>query len=348
MPLRSLMSGGSFAVPVYSGVLTAGSISTITDDTKYNAWPSVIRLANNDLLVSYTKGDSHHADNTGKAVVKKSTDSGATWGSEVTIYDDPSLWTSVLSVAQISTGRVFATLFRDNQAVSGTGQSGLSYSDDNGATWTTWATLTNGFTQESYGAGPVIELAGGDLLVTIEGSNSGQAILNRSSHTLRSTDRGLTWGSEVTVRNYVTDTRPYYESCLVRLDNGTLLCIHRTSGGTGTHYISTSSDSGATWGAPASAFSGYGMPHTIQTGWGTLIVVTRRNSDAACVAYTSLDRGATWSSAVALDATMTEMEYGCPVQTLDNRILVVYGSQPSAAITNSDIKQIYVTEGHTP
>lgn len=341
---RFLMGGGGSFVSARSGVLTPGTISTITDDSKYNAWPVVCRLHNGNLLLAYTKGDGHHLDNTGRPVCKISTNDGASWGSEVTIYDDPSLWVSIMGISQVASGRVFAVLWRDNYAVSGTGQSGLCYSDDNGATWTTWATLTNGFTQESYGAGPVLEVAAGNLQLTIEGSNSGQAIANRSSHTLKSTDGGSTWPTEVTVRNYVTDSRPYYESKLVLLDTLTMLCMHRTSGGTGTHYISSSADSGATWGAPVSAFSGYGAPSTIQASWGTLVTVTRRNSDAACVAFTSIDRGATWSAGVALDATMFEMEYGCPVQTLDGRYLVVYGSQPTSALTNSDIKQIYVTE----
>lgn len=331
-----------------NGILTPGAISTITNDTYYNAWPVICRTAVGSLLVAYTKSFTHHADNSGNAVCKISTDEGATWGSEIPIYSDTvtPLWSSVMGVATISTGRIIATLWKDNYAVSGTGQAGIVYSDDNGATWSSWIALTNGFTQEAYGAGPAIELAGGNLLVTIEGTNTGTAIANRSSHTVKSTDHGATWGSEVTVRNYVTDTRPYYESKLVKLDNGNLLCIHRCAANTpGTHYISTSTDSGATWGTPAAQFSGYGAPSTIQRSNLTLVSITRQNSTAAVVAAASINRGSTWLTEVVLDNTMYEMEYGCPIDVSGGRILVVYGSQPTSSISNSDIRQIYLTEG---
>lgn len=333
-----------------NGVLTPGAISTITNDTYYNAWPVICRNDPGDLLCAYTKAVSHHNDNTGNAVLKVSSDEGATWGSEVPIYSDvvTPRWSAIMGIATISTGRVLATLWRDTYNISATGEAGLVYSDDDGATWSSWIDLTNGFTQEAYGAGPVVELPGGDLLVTIEGSNGGQSILNRSCHTLRSTDQGATWGSEVTVANYTTYSRPFYESKLLLLDTGELICIHRCSAGVGTHYISRSSDQGATaggWGTPYAVFTGCGAPSTIQRTTDTLVTVTRNNADSAVVAYASIDRGTTWLSGVTLDDTMLEMEYGCPVDLLDGTMLVVYGYQPSAAITNSDIKQIIVTEG---
>lgn len=332
---------GSRNVP--TGVISVGAIQTITDDTKYNAWIVSCRMPNGKPLIGYTKGDTHHADTTGKAVGKiAATDEAAiagTWGTEFTIYSNGSLWATVMGLVTLSTGRIVATLWRDDPVSSGSGEAGIVYSDNNGATWSAWKALTNGFTQEAYGAGPAIELGpGGAILVTIEGSNSGQAIANRSSHTVKSSDGGDTWGSEVTVRNYVTDTRPYYESKLVAINNQRLLCVHRTSGGTGTHYISTSTDSGTTWGAPVSQFAGYGAPSTIILGTGTLIVGTRKNSNGGVVAFSSVDNGVTWSSGTDVDVTMFEMEYACPLQLRDGRVLLVYGSQPSSGTTNCDIK----------
>lgn len=342
-----LMRDGTWRDPfiVGEGTVTAGSPSTITDDTKYNAWPTVARLTENRLIIAYTKADSHHGDNTGKAVVKIGAEDGAgtvSWGSEITAYDHPSLWVSAFGVARVSTGRVFLTLWRDNFSSSGTGEAGIIYSDDDGATWTDWADLTNGFTQESYGAGPVCEMPDGDLLVTIEGSNSGQAIANRSSHTLRSTDGGVTWGGEVTVRNYVTDTRPYYESRLLLLDNDVLQCYHRTSASTGTHYLSESTDFGMTWGAPVAIVDGYGAPNTAQASTGTVFFSTRDNATADTILYTSTDRGATWDSGTII-ATSTEMMYACPVESLrTGEVYVVLGDEVSSS--NCDIDIVIVTE----
>lgn len=63
-----------------------------------------------------------------------------------------------------------------------------------------------------------------------------------------------------------------------------------------------------------------------------LVAITRQNADAACVAFVSQDGGDTWGSAIVIDASMTEMEYGTPVEKEDGTVLVIYGSQPSAAL----------------
>lgn len=356
-PLRTLFIpsvGRPRTVLRGTGVLTVGTITTVTDDTYYNAWPVNCRAANGNYVLGYTKAFTHHEENSGNMKVKTSSNTGSSWSAEIQGYFDVTTpwWASIIGLTTLTkapyAGRIVASLWRDQVGVSASGEAGIVYSDDNGATWSSWIAATNGFTQEAFSAGAVVELENGDLLLPIEGSNSGQNVLHRSSHTVRSSNGGATWGSEVTIRNYVTDTRPYYETTLLLLDNGELIAIHRTSAGTGTHYISRSTDQGATtgnWGAPTSAFDGYGKPGAIQGSSGSIIVVTRRNADADAIAYTSIDRGATWSSAVVLDATMNESEYGYPIETALGSYLVHYGSQPTSSTSNADIKQVVVTEG---
>lgn len=331
-----------------TGVLSVGATADITNDTYYNAWPAVIKN-DSDLVLTYMKAFTHHEENSGNMKIKVSSNSGSTWGSEIQgYYDTFTPWfASPMGITRLSSGRLIVSLWRDQVGVSGSGEAGIVYSDDDGATWSPWVAATNSFTQEAFSAGAVVQLGNGDLLLPIEGSNTGDPIANRSCHTVRSTNNGATWGSEVTVRNYATDSRPYYETTLLLLDNGELIAIHRNSAGTGTHYIQRSTDQGATtgnWGAPASAFTGYGKPHAIQGASGTIIVGSRRNSDAAAVVRTSIDRGATWSSEYVIDATMTESEYVCPVELSLGSYLVVYGSQPSSSTSNSDIKKVTVTE----
>lgn len=340
---------GAFTPRAGTGTLSLGAISTITNDTYYNAWPVVVQTADDALAVGYTKGFTHHADNVGNMKIKRSVDGASTWTSEIQGYYDLATprWVSIVGLTTLSTGRMIATLFRDNYAVAGTGEAGVVYSDDHGLTWTDWIDVPNSFTEQAFAAGAVVELGNGDLLIPIEGSNTGISVANRSCFTLRSSDGGLTWGSEVSVRDYSDDTRPYYETCLLLLDNGELIAIHRTSELAGTHYIQRSTDQGATtggWGAPSAIFSGYGKPNTIQASSGTLIAVTRRNSDAACVAFTSTNRGVTWGSAFVIESGMFEMEYGCPVELSLGSYLIVYGTQPTSSISNSDIKQAFVTE----
>lgn len=333
-----------------TGVLTAGTIATVTDDTKYNAWPVIGRLRSGRLLLAYTKGDTHHGDTTGKAVRKVGTenlDGTFTWGTETTIYQDATpRWVSVLGVTQLSTGRIIATLFRDTG--SGTlGEAGYVYSDDDMATWSAWISLNtiSGFTRESDCAGAALELPNGDVLIPIEGNDTGQTIANQSSKVVRSIDGGTTFTTVVYIRNSTTDARPYYETSLVLLPDDSILAVHRCDATSpGTHYTQKSTDGGATWSVPVSAFAGVGKPNVVLLSTGTLIVTTRRNATYSLIAYTSVDNGTTWSALTEFDATMFELEYASPVELRDGRIFVVYGFQVSSALTNSDIKGIVVTE----
>lgn len=332
---------------VGTGVVSAGSITTISNDSTYLAWPVVCRLNDGRLLAAYTTASGHHSANDGIAVGKfgtESPDGTITWGSQFTIYNDASLWCAVYGITQISTGRIFATLWRDNWAVNDTGEAGLVYSDDDGVTWSAWVDLDgpSAFTLESYSAGPVIELTNGHLLVPVEGRNSGDGALHQSVKAVKSTDGGTTWGSPVTIRTYAADTRPYFETNLVLMRSGRILAVHRTSDAAGNCYTSYSDDYGATWSVPVLAFAGHGNPHTIQLSTGTLVCITRQNTSQCPVAYTSIDEGGAWSAGVVVDSSTDDMMYGCPVELFDGRVLVVYSLERSGS--NADILQAYLTE----
>lgn len=333
------------------GIVTDYARVIIADSSRYFAWPVITRLADDRLFLAYTDASGHHLDNDGAAVGRFSSDNGDTWGAQFTIYDDPSLFATVYGVSQASTGRIFAALWRDDAGVAATGEAGLVYSDDNGVTWSAWVSLdaASGFTQESYSAGPVVELPNGDLVMTVEGTFSGQTpILHETSRLIRSTDNGATWGSPVDIALYATYTRPHYESKLVLLPSGTLLCLHRTSNAPGTIYINKSLDNGLTWDVPVAIFSGYGAPSTTRLANGVLVSVLRRNADAAVSVYMSYDDGVTWDEETIVDATMFQSEYGAPIEIPDDRILIVYGSQPTSSLTNSDIKQAELVQLFSP
>lgn len=334
------------ATAVMSAATVSSSKATVTDDTKYNAWPSVAYIGSNKMLMVYTKGDSHHLDNTGKVVGRISSDEGATWGAEFTVYDNATRWTTPMGVFRTNTGRVIVSLWHDDALTDNTGRAGVVYSDDNGATWSDVIDLhtPSGFTQASYASGPPIQLTNGDLLVTVEGNETGDPATNISSKVVKSTDNGATWGSPVVVASYATAGLPSYEPHLLLLPTGTILCLHRTSDGPGLHYINQSTDNGATWSARVPIFAGHARPTAIRLTSGLLVATTRHNADRSAVIFTSADNGVTWKGPMLVDAGLYEMMYMGLVQRADGKLLLVYGAQPTTALTNADIKTAVLQE----
>lgn len=344
-----LQRDGMFRDPLRQGLgtFTVGTPSDITNDAKYNAWGGPARLRDGRLMVAYTKGDSHHGDNTGKAVGRISANNGTTWGAEFTIYDHVSMWVGCVSLSVNSKGRVFVTLFRDTFGSPGSGEAGYVYADDPEGVWTDWIDLhgPSGFDQESFAAGWIVELPNGEHVVTVEGTESG-TVAARDCRLLRSAagDNGENFGDMVVVRTYAADTRPLYESHYLPLGNNEGLVFHRTSDGDGTIYIQITDDNGNTFDAPFAAFSGHGMPRPLLLSTGTIICVMRQNVGDYVVMFASRDRGRTWGAEIEIDDTMFEMEYGGAVELDNDKALVVYGSQPTSSTTNSDMKQVVITE----
>ncbi len=353
MLLRILLGGargGSQFTPpsVGTGILTPGTITTITDDTKYNAWPVFARLADGQVLMVYTKGDSHNLDNTGKIVGRLAADATAalagTYGAEFTIADD-TVGCINAGVLVTTTGRVLVTFnLYDYGATPRTPVDAVrsTYSDDGCATWSSPATMNSAFTSScANGTTNPVQLADGSILNPVYGLNSGDTYWSAS--VFKSTDNGATWGSEVLLGDGEADGRNYYEPGIVLLDDDRLLGLYRTTDGAGTHYKNYSTDSGATWGATSAAYSGFGASRVRQLSTGTVMVVTRRSADSDLTSFTSRDSGATWTEYV-LVTPMFESEYGDVLELAAGSLLVVFGDQPTSSTSNADVKQIAVTE----
>lgn len=302
------------------GVVAAGA---------YTAWPDSCAIPGGRLCV-YTRGNSHHGDNSGAVYAREK---GASWQPETLVYDSP-LWSSAMGVAWID-GRAFVSLWSNNVGVANTGRAGLVTSTDR-KTWGAWIDLHGpaGFTRESFTAGPVVKW-GGFYWVTVEGTNSGDPPDLNACRLLKSAD-GLAWGGALQIA-----AAPAYESRLVATP-GELLCLHRTADGPSTTTVNWSSD-GTTWSAPVPAFEGHAAPKCIRTDAGRLCAVTRRNTDRAAIAYFSDDGGRHWGPAVLIDADLYEMEYGCPVQ-IPGALVVDYGVQPTASLTLSSVKESVIAE----
>jgi len=296
----------------------------------YNAWPVACRLANGDILVGYTSTTGHHTSANAEAVIKRSTDNGATWGSEVIVYDHPSKWVAMYGISQVASGRVWASMWIDNAPSAG-GLAALSaYSDDNGATWSTPVDLTaTAGMDQAEAVGPVIEAPDGSLLRCIDGIDSGDTYLTDArTVVLRSVDAGASWSLRATVASPASyPGRIYVEPTLLRIGLR-IYCYMRTGELTGNIYQSYSDDSGATWSAPASAFEMVSVPNVIAMESGLLVVAGRQEAsgEGRGVMYASADNGATWVRSF-LDDPGYDIVYAAVVDRLDGTCLVVYGSE---------------------
>ena len=345
--------GGSFTAPLTgTGVLTPGTIRTITDDTKYNAWPQIVRLSNGSLMMAYTKGDSHNNDNTGKIVGRVATEANAilgTWGAEFDIADE-TLGAINVSLGSLASGRVVAVYNLYDFTASPTTPVDavrVRYSDDFGSTWSSAYTVNSAFTGTcSNGTAHLIQKANGTVMMAVYGKNSGATYYSAS--VFSSTDDGATWGSELIVSNGPGDSRQYYEPSLTLLDDGTILFLTRNDDSLNM-FQQRSTDGGATWTNPAVAFAGLSPGNAVQLPSGTLISPVRDSTTLQLVASTSLNDGTTWATPAVLASGFFENEYACPVPlTTAYTTMIVYSVQPTSALTNADIKTIVVTEGTTP
>lgn len=335
-------SGGgvTFAPPTGNGVLTAGAITTIIDDSKYNAWPSLCRVEGSTVVMAYVKADNHNLDTSGKIVGRTSTDDGDSWGPEVVIADvvngciNPGLLTT-------SSGRILCEFNEFNGSIDPPDCVRVVYSDDSGGTWSSPYTVDTSFTtQVASPASRPVQLADDTILLPIYGYNGG----DWSSAVLFSTDDGATFSGQVTMANGTADGRNYFEPS-IGVSGSTLIGHYRTVDA-GNMYQNESVDGGATWNATAIAFGGYSPSNVYRRTTGTLVATVRGNAAAKLQAFTSIDDGASWDDQGILDSTSyTELEYACALDRLDGSILVVYSVQPTGSTSNADIKTVVVTEG---
>lgn len=313
----------------------------------YNAWPVATRLANGDILVGYSSTAGHHTTNDSNGVIKRSTDNGATWGSEIVVYNDASKGVYLYGLGQSGTGRVFATLWMDNvSSPTDSGEALIAYSDDNGATWSAPVNITSvsGITKTVYSSGPVIVAPNGDLLCTVEGVNTGQTFPNEDRVVLlRSTDAGVTWGSPVTVASPVLYPGRFYAEPFLHRVGARVYCYMRTGTNSGDVYRSYSDDSGATWSSPALMFEGVSVPNVVTMQSGLLVAVMRQEaiSEGRGVLYASADNGTTWVRSF-LDDPGYEMVYGAPVDRLDGTVLCVYTNEVSSGANSSVVASVAV------
>lgn len=342
---------------------------------------SLIQLANGELLLGFNQERSRlHADS-GQSCLIRSTDGGRSWDPATkkvvwpyTDYDGN--WDCAF--AQTSDGTIIMhtrlcsfmapTALRrgDEQALQGGRAGGLERlkrqtgyavfkSTDNGHSWNgprpvnTYPIAAAGegpYACGTSGAGHVVELADGDLLMPLEGTISPAGIEATDGPTgetsrcfvLRSDDGGDNWEHWATIAYDPASIINFQEPTVVRLREGRLICIMRVLYRPPRYdnlWFAYSEDDGATW-SPPRRTNIWGYPaDVIQLQDGRVLAVYSYRRQPMGVRGCLSDDGLHWDVAnefVIRDCVLAPLEdpfywhigYPTVAQTPDGTIVVAY------------------------
>ncbi|NII73274.1 hypothetical protein FHW84_001843 [Dyella sp. SG562] len=242
---RFLREDGTWAVaaaaaPMSLPLTTVASGSGAT--LQYKSEPNLVYMANGNLLCVYRKGSAHQ-NNGGLIVGKISTDNGATWGAEFTIYNqgtydtrNPGVGVDATSGRIVVFGRVYNVTSNANVDVF------FVSSTDNGATWSSPTSLVSTLPASvdwcPFGRPQVTSLG---WLMTFYQANK--------CYLLKSTDGGVTWTAQGYIYN-LSQSAVFNEPNLIALDSSRVILILRDDGATPDYArfrYYKSADGGATW-----------------------------------------------------------------------------------------------------
>lgn len=268
----------------------------VADDSSYIAFPGIARLPDDSLLVVVRSGTSHFLN--GNLVKYTGNSTGSSWSGPTTVIDNSNDLRDVELVKLANDDLLCTYTERSNIETAEDFVPKVIKSTDDGATWGSPVTITHGFTGWGFITSKIVELTpGGDLLAPIYGLDSGGVSGSTDYCRLsKSTDGGATWSAFSTIVASGTSSKAWSEPQVALRSNGDLVCAIRRDSGADT-YLSTSTDDGATWSAPALIHDGGGRPSIIETPDDALMLVARTDAyPTDPIVRWSFDDGATWAS----------------------------------------------------
>ena len=335
----------------------ARQTDVLFDDRKYSAFPHVVSLDGEELLIAFRQAPRQdvirHTHPRSIITVMRSYDLGVSW--------------DIDNATQLAAGggQEFGMLHLGNGVVGGAlakhgvapmaeaKRAGVPIQSHeypfglNGGYWVvsknyglTWQ--IEKFRVVDLAAMPCaapIEVDDGNLLLPAYGIAGGATV--QSSLLYRSTDGGNTWSGPVLMAAGKADERTYCEPGIVELARGHLLCLHRTEhnevGPAGTFWRNESFDGGLTWTAPEDTGIRSGAcPRLLKMADGrVLLTFGRRRERYGIRAMLSADGGKTWGDTawVVREAPNWDQGYTSSIQLADGGVFTVSYGQNATGTT---------------
>jgi hypothetical protein len=248
----------------------------------------------------------------------RSTDGGRTWREQGRLKIEWSLKGMVsdqgISFLRLEDGRLAVVLPRHVQGLHGGGVPAISFSSDDGATWSPAKMLIEEDDAYYVMNDRLIQLQSGRLLLPVSRKGGKSEGDQDESLAMLSDDGGATWRLS-RGRARLEKPRGMQEPCAVELADGRVRLLART--GAGSIHTSISADGGETWSEPE--------PTTLESACSSLALRRAPDGRLVClynhatplhegaffprtplVYALSVDDGATWSAPVVIDASGVE------------------------------------------
>lgn len=331
-----LLNFNSFAQPQHISSREEGLHKLISkggDAGDYQAFADACRLKNGDIVAVFYAGDGHVTypnekyPKAGRICLVRSSDEGKTWTLPKVLYDGP-FDDRDPHIAQLSDGSLICSFFtlkltkREEPRV-GLGPAVIK-SYDNGKTWDKNPTIIESAAPNWYCSAQVREMPDGTCLFPVYMQKKEQAW----GGVIRSTDKGKTWGKEISIGEEANKFLPA-ETDVVLLKNKTLYAALRgdINSLTNMHYAH-SKDYGKTWSPAADiGFQGHSPSFTrLKTGEILMSYRAFRDDKTAKSGYTglriSVDEAKTWAGPYLIDETWGA--YPSIIELKDKSLLAVY------------------------
>jgi len=277
------------------GGINWGTDTRLTNNSNYSIWPSI---ACSDTNVHVVWSDDR--DINSEIYYKRSTDGGKTWGSD-TRLTNAIYYSSYPSI--VVSGNFVHVVWTDQR--DSNEEIYYKNSTDGGITWGVDTRLTNYYGASSY---PTIAISGS--LVHVIWEDDRNSTLSTEIYYKRSTDGGITWGSDTRLTN-----NPESSLSPSIAVSGTIVHIvwYDSRDNNYEIYYKRSTDGGITWGADTRLTndgSGSLNPSIAVLGNNVHVVWHDGRNGVTEIFYKySSDNGITWGSDTRLTNSTGRSEY---------------------------------------